>query len=81
MLLNLKVPVMITSNKKYYEFHREYGYNNISPQSFESFKKEDSTLQIRISKELKAKAEKKIAEQHKMSISRFIREILKEFDD
>ena len=44
-------------------------------------RKEDSTLQIRINKEFKKKVEKKIAEQHKMSISQFIREILKEFND
>ena len=41
-------------------------------------KKEDSTLQIRISKDLKVKAEKIIAEKHKMSISQFIRNILEE---
>lgn len=42
-------------------------------------KKYDSYLQIRISKELKEIAEKKIAEQYKMSISQFVREILEEF--
>ena len=41
-------------------------------------KKEDSTLQIRINKDLKLKAEKVIAEKHKKSISQFIREKLEE---
>jgi len=42
------------------------------------FKKEDSTLQIRISKDLKEKSEKVLAEKHKKSISQFVREKLEE---